>query len=184
MTRSGAGFCPSLSPGHSVWNAALWGVASKTGNFASPGTTINKVERRDPFFSWWSVFFFFSSWCFIIDVLFFPNILRSWTTFHVFFGKSFCGTKPLRSWCFYTPCVGCEVFNPLAEQAQRLHEDFLRLQQKGMQLANGQLMLEATAGYGHVMVGFPNKPMGFSMVKNDQHVLGYEMGGRVFHHLL
>ena len=36
-----------------------------------------------------------------------------------------------------------KVLNPLADQAQRLHEEFLRLQQKGMQLASGQLMLEA-----------------------------------------
>ena len=36
-----------------------------------------------------------------------------------------------------------EVLNPLADQAQRLHEEFLRLQKKGMQLASGQLMLEA-----------------------------------------
>lgn len=38
-----------------------------------------------------------------------------------------------------------QVLNPLADQAQRLHEEFLRLQQKGMQLASGQLMLEADA---------------------------------------
>lgn len=37
----------------------------------------------------------------------------------------------------------CQVFNPLADQAQKLHEEFLRLQQKGMQLTSGQLMLEA-----------------------------------------
>lgn len=38
-----------------------------------------------------------------------------------------------------------QVLNPLADQARRLHEEFLRLQQKGMQLASGQLMLEADA---------------------------------------
>ncbi|CAK9034783.1 Uncharacterized protein SCF082_LOCUS21000 [Durusdinium trenchii] len=43
------------------------------------------------------------------------------------------------------PNLPPQVFNPLADQAQKLHEEFLRLQQKGMQLTSGQLMLEADA---------------------------------------
>eukprot|EP00913_Durusdinium_trenchii_P019057 g17910.t1 len=36
------------------------------------------------------------------------------------------------------PNLPPQVFNPLADQAQKLHEEFLRLQQKGMQLTSGQ----------------------------------------------
>ena len=49
---------------------------------------------------------------------------------------------------FFFGFAGREVFNPLAEEAQKLHEEFLRLQQKGMQLTSGQVMMEVGNGSG------------------------------------
>ena len=88
----------------------------KLANLPAQAPQYNNGKRRGPLFSWRSVFF--------------SNHL----------GFSSC------SLMFPPPCGAlhlAEVFNPLADQAQRLHEEFLRLQQKGMQLASGQLMLEA-----------------------------------------